>query len=149
MNARPPFSFRDDPSVPEFDDGHPLFVFDNVCVLCSGGVSFLMRLKAASQIRFTSAQDDLGHALYRHYGMDMDETYLFIAEGRAYAMSDGYLALAREMGGAWRLAALAKILPRSVRDAIYGLIARNRYKWFGKTDEACAMLTPEQRRRLV
>lgn len=147
--TREPYSYRDDPAVPAFDDSHPLFVFDNVCVLCSGGVSFLMRRRRADRIRFTSAQGPLGQALYRHYGMAMDDTYLFIVDGRATSMSDGYFAVAREMGGPWQLARIFRIVPRAVRDAVYGLVARNRYRWFGKTAEACALLTEEQRRRLV
>ena len=143
------YSYRRDPTVPEFDDSQPLFVFDNVCVLCSGGVSFLMRRRAADSIRFTSAQGELGQSLYRHYGLDMDDTYLFVSDGCGYVMSDGYLALVQKMGGAWRLAILARLVPRFVRDAIYRLVARNRYRWFGKQEEACALLTQEQRARLL
>jgi predicted DCC family thiol-disulfide oxidoreductase YuxK len=143
-----PYAYRRDPAVPAFDDSRPLFVFDNACVLCSGGVRFLMRHDCTGRIAFTSAQGPIGQALYRHYGLEMNETYLFLAHGRATTMSDGYLALSRELGGWWRIAALARIVPRPVRDALYRVIARNRYRWFGKT-EACALLTEEQRARLL
>ena len=145
---RAAFSYRGDPAVPEFDDTRPLFVFDDICVLCSGGASFLMRLKRARDVQFTSAQGELGEALYRHYGMAMDDTYLFIADGCAWSKSEGYFQLAKHLGGIWKLAALARIVPRPLRDAAYDMIARNRYRWFGKT-EACALLTEEQRARLI
>lgn len=143
-----PYSYRSDLSVPTFDDSRPLFVFDQICVLCSGGASFVMRHDRACAIAFTPAQGDLGQALYRHYGLAMDETYLFLDDGYATTMSDGYFALARKLGGWWRLAAVFRLVPRSVRDAAYRLIARNRYRWFGRTN-ACALLTPEQRARLL
>ncbi len=142
------YSYRGDPAVPDFDDTRPLFVFDNVCVLCSGGVGWLMRHDRRGKIAFTSAQGPLGAALYRHYGLAMDETYLFVAHGRAHIMSDGYFALAKELGGWWPIGLAGKIVPRALRDAAYRLIARNRYKWFGKTP-ACALLSEEQRSRLI
>lgn len=134
--------------MPAFDDSRPLFVFDNVCVLCSGGVRFLMRHDGAARIAFTSAQGAIGRGLYRHYGLQMDETYLFLANGCPHTMSAGYLALAEDLGGWWRLACMGRIVPRRLLDALYRLIARNRYRWFGKT-QACALLSEEQRARLL
>ena len=144
----PAFSYRDDPAIPDFDDSRPLFVFDNICVLCSGGASFLMQQKRGREIRFASAQGDLGRALYRHYGLELDDSYLFLADGRGYTMSDGYFVLARKLGGWWRLAGVFRLIPRPMRDWIYGMVAQNRYEWFGRT-EACALLTEEQKARLL
>lgn len=146
MNS--PYSYRSDPQVPPFDDGRPLFVFDGVCVLCSGGASWIMRRDRAGRIAFTPAQGPIGQALYRHYGLAIDDTYLFLADGRAYGLSEGYFQVACVLGGAWRLAAVLRIVPRPLRDAAYRLVARNRYRWFGKA-ESCALLTPEQRSRLL
>lgn len=146
--TRAPYSYRGDPAVPGFDDSHPLFVFDNVCVLCSSGASFLMRHDRTQRIAFTSAQGPIGQALYRHYGLEMDETYLLLANGRAQTLSAGYFALAEELGGRWRLARVGRVVPRVLLDAVYRLVARNRYHWFGKT-EACALLSDEQRARLL
>lgn len=146
--SRSAYSYRTDPEVPDFDDERPLFVFDNVCVLCSSGASFLMRHDPSHRIAFTSAQGDVGRALYRHYGLELDESYLFLAHGRAFTMSDGYLALVRELGGWWRVLLVGRLVPRPVRDAIYRSIARNRYRWFGKT-QACALLSDDQRSRLL
>jgi predicted DCC family thiol-disulfide oxidoreductase YuxK len=146
--ARAPYSYRDDPAVPPFDDSRPLFVFDGVCVLCSGGASWVMRRRRGARIAFASAQGPLGEALYRHYGMAMDETYLFLVDGEAFGLSEGYFRVARAMGGPWRLAAALRVVTRVLRDAVYRLVARHRYRWFGKA-EFCALLTPEQRDRLL
>lgn len=142
------FSYRDDARVPRFDDSRALFVFDGVCVLCSGGASWLMRHDPEGLIRFTAAQDNLGRALYAHYGVEMDDSYLLIADGRAYTASRGYLELCRILGGRWRLLRVGKFVPEILRDALYALVARNRYRWFGKTGY-CERLSPEQRARLV
>lgn len=146
--SRNAFSYRDDPAIPRFDDGRPLFVFDGTCVMCSTGASWIMRHDNEGKIAFASAQGKLGQALYRHYGLALDDTYLFLADGRAFGLSEGYFEVARRLGGIWRLAAVLRIVPRVIRDLVYRFVARNRYSWFGCA-ETCALLTPEQRERLI
>jgi len=145
---KPAYSYRADPQVPPFDDSRPLFVFDGICVLCSGGASRIMRHDRAARIAFAPAQGAIGQALYRHYGLAMDDTYLFVVDGRAYGLSEGYFQVARVLGGTWRLAGALRLIPRVLRDAAYRLVARNRYRWFGTAGQ-CALLTPEQRSRLL
>jgi predicted DCC family thiol-disulfide oxidoreductase YuxK len=141
-------SYRGDPAVRPFDDSHALFVFDGVCVLCSGGASWFMRVDGSAKVSFTSTQGTLGQALYRHYGVEPDESYLLIANGRAFTASRGYLELCALMGGVWHLLRVGALIPEGWRDALYASIARNRYRWFGRV-EFCARLTPEQRARLL
>ena len=146
---RKPYSYREDPAIPDFDDSRPLFVFDHYCVLCSGGASFIMRFDKVSKVSFTSAQEPLGQALCDHYGLDWNESYLFIRNGQPYIKSTGYFEVAKALGGIWRFGLIFQIIPRPVRDWAYDVIARNRYRWFGKTDRACVLLTEEQRSRLL
>ena len=141
-------SYREDANVRAFDDDRPLFLFDGICVLCSSGVGFLMRHDRLGRIRFASAQSKLGTALYAHYGMPIDESYLLIADGQGFTKSDGYFRLLKELGGAWPLLHVLRLIPRFLRDWIYDRVAANRYKWFGKT-AYCTLLTPQQRTRLI
>lgn len=143
-----PHGYRDDPNVPPFDDAMPLFVFDGVCVLCSGGAAWIMRRDSAARVNFASAQSPLGQTLYRHYGIDFDETYLVLIDGRPFTKSAGYLRLCGELGGWWRIFRVAALIPRPLRDWVYDRVAANRYRWFGKTGQ-CALLTPGQRARLL
>ena len=142
------FSYRDAPAVPVFDDRRPLFVFDGHCGLCSGGVRWLMHADRKRRIAFTSAQGTLGGALYSHYGVEIDATYLLIDQGHAYGMSEGYFRLLPYLGGAWQVWRIVGIVPEILRDAVYRLVARNRYRWFGRY-EHCALLTEDQRSRLL
>lgn len=143
-----PFSYRDDPAVTQFDDSKALFVFDGVCVLCSGGASWLMRLDYKRKVNLTSAQGTLGQSLYAHFGLALDESYLLIDGGKAYTASAGYLQLCKILGGPWQLLRVGWLVPRPMRDWLYAQIAKNRYRWFGKT-EFCVLLSDEQRRRLI
>jgi len=143
-----PFSYREDSAIPAFDDSRALFVFDGVCVLCSGGARWIMRFDKNARVNFTSMQEGLGRSLYCHYRIDPDESYLLIVEGRAYTASRGYLELCRALGGPWHILRIGAFIPECLRDRVYAAIARNRYRWFGKTG-FCQLLTPEQRQRLL
>lgn len=143
-----PYSYRADPAVPAFDDAKGLFVFDGACVLCSTGVRWLMAIDRGRRFNVTTTERPLGAALFRHYGQDPDGTYLLVADGRSWTLSDGYIELARRLGGGWRLFTVARLVPRAWRDAAYRWLATNRYRLFGTTGQ-CALLTPEQRAMLL
>src|SRR5689334_19912281 len=94
----------------------PLFVFDGHCVLCSTGASFIMKHDRNGCVEFASAQSELGSAIYGKLGLPIDESYLLIDAAGCHTKSDGYLRLARILGGWWRLTVIAKIAPRPIRD---------------------------------
>ena len=146
--AGPAFSWRGDPTVPAFDDAKPLFVFDGVCVLCSTGAAFAMRHDTEGRINMASAQSALGEALYRHFAVDFDDSYLMLHGGRAFTKSAGYLEMFAALGGWWRLLRASRVLPERLRDWLYDRLATNRYRWFGKADY-CALLSEPQKRRLI
>lgn len=146
--AHPPHSWRGDPAVPAFDDSKPLFVFDGICVLCSSGAALVMRRDKERRVNMASAQSPLGAALYRHFGLDFDESYLVLSGGRAFTKSRGYFEIFTALGGWWRLLKVSAVLPERARDWLYDRIAANRYRWFGKA-QYCALLSAEQRSRLL
>jgi predicted DCC family thiol-disulfide oxidoreductase YuxK len=131
---RPPYSYRDDPAVPPFAHDKPIIVFDGYCALCSGWAAFVLRHDVAGRYRLLCAQSPLGHALYRHYGLDPQdyETNILIADGVAWFKSEGSIRMAEGLGLPWRLAAVFRILPLAWRDRLYQTVARNRLRWFGK-----------------
>ncbi len=74
---------------------------------------------------FATTQSPLGQSLYRHYGFDIDSSYLLIDGGQGFTESAGYLRVAKTLGGWWHLWRVAAIIPVPLRDAVYGLFARN------------------------
>ena len=144
------YSYRDDPAVPDFDDDHPLVVFDGDCGFCARDIRFLLRHDREARYRFTSCQSELGTALLRHFGYKTDDydTSLLVEAGRAYAKSDGVIRSVAGLGGAWRLVSALLIFPRPLRDALYDLVARNRMRIAGRTN-ACDVPAPEHRARFL
>lgn len=128
----------------------PIWLYDGVCVLCSGGVRYALRHERDRTIRFVAIQSGEGRALARAHGLDADDpdSFLFIEEGRALKKSDGALALAEHLGGPVRLLLLGRFLPRPWRDWLYDRLARNRYRLFGRK-ETCDRPDPAMRHRFV
>jgi predicted DCC family thiol-disulfide oxidoreductase YuxK len=145
-----PHSWRADPHVPEFDDSQPLIVFDGDCVLCSRSMRLILRLDKKQRFRFATAQGAIGQGLYRHLGLPTDifETYLLVSDGRAYQRTAAVIEIAKRLGWPWKAGAALVIIPRPVRDALYNLVARHRYRIFGRST-ACGIADPAVRERIL
>lgn len=128
----------------------PVLVFDGVCVLCSRWVHFILRHDRDARIRLAPMQSQAGRALLAEHGLDPDDplSLLFVVDGRGYQDSDAILRVAASFGGAWRAVALLRAVPRFVRDPLYRWLARNRYRWFGRTDQ-CLVPSADQGARFL
>ena len=128
----------------------PLVLYDGVCNLCAGAVRFVIRHDRAGEFRFASIQSELGREQYRRHGFDPDAmpSFMVISGGRAFVRSDATLEVFRRCGGVWACVAWLRWIPRAVRDPVYEFVARNRYRWFGRS-ETCLVPTPEIRARFI
>lgn len=142
------YSYRHDPRVPAFPDDKALFIFDGICVLCSSGCVWLMRRDRKDELRFTTTQTALGKALFDHYGIDSDATYMLIDKGRNYVKSEGYLHMLDRLGGWWMALKILYLVPRQMRDFFYAVLNRYRYQWFGKT-EYCELIPEDCRGKML
>ncbi len=126
----------------------PIWLYDGVCVLCSGGVRYALQHERDQAMRFVAIQSHEGRELALAHGIDPDapESFLFIENGIASLKSDGVLALVRHLGGPARLLLAGQCLPRALRDWLYDRVARNRYRLFGRKT-SCEMPDPAQRHR--
>ena len=127
-----------------------VIVFDGVCVLCNGWVHFLLRHDRPGRYRFAAMQSPGGRALLERHGLDLDDpvSFLLVDEGRAWTDTEAIVRVVSGLGGLWRVARLALVLPRPLRARLYRVIARNRYHWFGRKN-ACLVPAPEHRARFV
>lgn len=121
-------------SLAETPEDAPIFVYDGVCALCDWTVRYVLAHEITPSIRFVAIQSEEGRALAREGDIDPDapESFLFIENGRLMKDSEALLALARQLRGPARAAPLTRLLPRFVADALYRLVACNRYRWFGR-----------------
>src|SRR6218665_1524711 len=113
-------------------------LFDGVCNLCSGAVQFIIKRDPSANIKFASLQSPYGQQQLLQAGLNREslQTIIFIDGDKVYQRSDAALQVARKLTGGWPLLYGFILVPRFIRDGVYDLIARYRYRWFGKK-EAC------------
>ena len=137
----------------ETSDGAPVLLYDGVCGFCNKSVQLILDHDRRGEMRFAALQSDYGQAvLERHPELRGVDSVVFVeslAGGeRVHIRSDAALKVAAYLGGFWKLLLAAKVVPRSLRDYLYDLFARNRYKLFGKYD-TCMLPPPEVRSRFL
>ena len=127
-----------------------IVLFDGVCNLCSGSVQFILKRDKKNQFQFGSLQGAYGQEVLKKFGLPTDQFNSFmLLEGETlYTQSTGALRMLKHLGGAWSLLYAFIIVPKPIRDGVYHIIAKNRYKWFGKK-EACWLPRPEWKARFL
>ena len=138
------------------DLSNPILLYDGVCGLCSRLVKFSLKRDRKRRLRFAYLQSDFAAGLLRPHALDpndLDTVYLIEAAGqpgeRLSARSDAIIAVLRQIGGPWKAAAfLLRIVPRWIRDRGYRIVARNRYRIFGKSD-TCLLPDAQYRDRFL
>lgn len=150
MDKQVAYSYQADVSISKFPDDKPIIVFDGHCVLCSGFARFVLRNDASARFRLLPAQTPLGMSIYKHYGLDPlnYQTNILLDKGYAYFKSDGSLRMFKLLGFPWNVATCLRLIPSSLRDRAYRLVARNRFKWFGRQD-VCFLSEPSHRDRFL
>ncbi|RQO31415.1 hypothetical protein DBR32_05480 [Taibaiella sp. KBW10] len=132
---------------PVIPSGKALVLFDGVCNLCSSSVQLIIRNDTKDYFRFASLQSEIGAQVLQQSNIHTDSIVL-VEQGRIYTQSSAALCIARRLKGLYPLLYGFMIIPKLLRDAVYGFIARNRYKWYGKK-EACWIPSPELKNKFI
>jgi predicted DCC family thiol-disulfide oxidoreductase YuxK len=128
-----------------------IILFDGVCNLCNASVDFIIQRDKRAHFKFSSLQAPIASELLRQYPSVKDsslDSVLLLHKGKLYDKSAAALRIARHLSGLWPMLYVFIIVPPFIRDAVYRFIARNRYKWFGKSD-TCRLPSPEERERFL
>jgi len=128
----------------------PLILFDGVCNLCNASVQWVLLRDKAGIFRFAALQSETGQARLRAFGFSADrfDTVVLLHGGRCYTHSDAALAVCRLLGWPWSWLTVFRCFPRFIRDGVYRLVARYRYRWFGRS-ESCLLPQPAWRDRFL
>lgn len=128
----------------------PVLLFDGVCNLCNRSVRFVLAHEREPAMRFASLQSEVGKSLLATAGVEGNplSTVVLIEGGRAHVRSSAALRTVRYLRAPWRWLGGLRIVPRPLRDWVYGVVSRSRYRIFGKGD-VCPIPKPEQRERFL
>ena len=127
----------------------PVIFFDGVCNLCSGSVQFILKRDKEKKFLFASLQSGYGQNFLKKYELPTDtfNSFILFEDGKILTRSAAALKIFSQLKG-WKWVGLFWVVPKFIRDTVYNLIAKNRYKWFGKKNE-CWVPTPELKARFL
>ena len=129
---------------------NPVILFDAVCNFCNSWVNFAIKRDKRKKIRFASLQGETAKKILPSFNLNPKElsSVILIDNNKVYTQSSAGLRMFKYLDGGWKLGYGLIIIPKFIRDFFYNIIARNRYKWFGKK-EVCMVPTQELKDRFL
>lgn len=129
---------------------NPIILFDGVCNFCNYWVNFAIKRDKKKKLMFAALQGEAAKELLQQYQINPTSlsSVILIDKGKAYTQSSAAIRICKYLDGGWKLFYGLMIIPKFIRDFFYNIIARNRYKWYGKK-ESCMVPTPELRERFL
>lgn len=127
-----------------------IVVFDAHCLLCSGSVRFLLRHDHRRRLRFATVQSAAGREMLARAGIDAldPESFVLVDGATSWTETAAVMRVADALGWPWRLAWVVWVIPSPLRNWLYRWIARNRYRWFGRS-EICLLPDPDDAERFI
>ncbi|MCC6866749.1 MAG: DUF393 domain-containing protein [Ignavibacteria bacterium] len=124
---------------------YKIILFDGICNLCNGAVDFFIRHDKKDKFRFAALQSETGIELQKKFGIDYTnlESFILVDGEKYFKKSTAALKLAPYLGFPWNLLYPFIIVPPFIRNYVYDIISKYRYKWFGKKS-TCRIPTPEE-----
>ncbi len=130
-------------------NNNPVVLFDGVCNFCNAMVNFVIRNDKEGKIKFASLQSAFGETLIREYVVPENiDSILLLENGIIHTKSAAAFKIASYLSYPAKALSLLKIFPSFISNSVYDVIARNRYKWFGKKDQ-CMVPSAEIRSRFI
>ncbi len=132
------------------DEQQTIVFFDGVCNLCNGTVQFLIRNDKSKLLTFCSLQSERGAEVMKQVSKQggTPKSIILLAGNRYYTKSTAVLKIAQKLGGRWALLYPFILIPGPLRDLVYDLVAKNRYRWFGRS-ETCMVPDPSLAARFL
>jgi len=129
----------------------PILFFDGVCNLCNSTIDYVIRKDASETIRFAPLQSDTAAKLLPDHNIDPNDldTVILLQDSQVYTRAAAAIRIMDIIGGWMKIPAfIGKLMPSFISNAIYRLVARNRYRWFGK-EETCRIPTAAEATRFL
>ncbi|MEH3114748.1 thiol-disulfide oxidoreductase DCC family protein [Pedobacter terrae] len=129
---------------------NPVIFFDGVCNLCNASVQFVIERDNKNIFRFTALQGEYAKKILPKFNVDLKriDSIVLVERGALYSKSSAALRIARRLSGLWPMLYAFIIIPKFIRDWVYDIIAKNRYKWWGK-QESCWVPTPKLKNKFM
>ena len=113
-------------------------------------MQFVIKPDKKSRIKFASLQSVFGQKILLEHNLPLNDlnSFVYLKNNKYYLKSTAALYLLKDLGGGWQLLFGFMIIPKLIRDFVYSIVAKNRYRWFGKNNE-CMILNEDLQRRFI
>lgn len=127
-----------------------IILFDGVCNLCNSSVNFIIDRDAKNIFRFASLQSEVGQKILSKFGLNGNEfdSIILISDNKYFIKSTAAINISKDLKFPWKLSVVFLIIPVFLRDYLYDILAKNRYKWFGRKD-SCRISDPEIKNKFL
>ena len=131
-------------------NNHKIILFDGVCNLCNSSVNFIIDRDKKNIFKFAALQSESGQKLLDKFGLNQNDfdSVVLVDENKFYSKSTAALRIVKEFPSLWKALYVFIVIPVPIRNFFYDLIAKNRYRWFGKKD-SCRMPSPELKNKFI
>ncbi len=130
-------------------EAKPIVFFDGICGLCNWSINWIFRLDKNGRFQFSTLQGKTAATLLSESDRKELNTFILYQNGQLYRRSQAIAYVLKELGGFCKLLAVMILLfPKFIRDGVYNLIAKYRYRFFGRR-EICRIPTPAERMRFL
>lgn len=133
------------------ENNKKIILFDGVCNLCNGAVKFIIKRDHNDTFRFAALQSESGRKLLAERNIDtedIDSIILIEPNVAYYTKSTAALEIGASLKGLRTLSSILLWLPESFRNIVYDIVAKNRYKWYGKRD-SCIIPSEELKNKFI
>ena len=132
------------------DPDKPIILFDGVCNYCNSMVNFIIRQDTQKKFVFAPLQSEPAQKLLKMHNLPSAgfDSFVLIDNNKAHLRSSASLYVLKKLPWYWKWTQIFWIVPAFLRDAVYNIIARNRYRWFGRK-ESCMIPAPEVKARFL
>ncbi len=128
---------------------HPIVFFDGDCVMCNGFLDWLIRLDRSALFRVSPLQGETAIRLLPPLPKNPEDWSIYLLdETGLYSQSEAVLQILRRLGGVWSLLSAGRVIPVALRDSVYRVVARNRYRILG-TRDSCRVPSEQDRSRFL
>lgn len=127
-----------------------IILFDGVCNLCNSSVQKVIKNDSKNIFKFASLQSDFGQRFLNENQLNSEEfdSIILIDGDKFYTSSDAALRIGKELKGIYKISSLLLLIPKFIRDGVYRIISKNRYRWFGKQN-TCWIPTKELQDKFI
>ena len=129
---------------------YEIILFDGVCNFCNASINFVIDHDPEKHFKFAALQSEIGQQILTQFHLNIKafDSVILLKNNQLYQKSEAALEITKHLSGVWKYLSIFKILPVFFLNFFYDIVAKNRYKIFGKSD-SCRMPTPELRERFL